>query len=347
MKIIDFNYNLPKDLIAQSPLEKRGDSRMLLINPAHNTVKDCMFKDLINYINKDDLVIFNDTKVLKARLFGKKLTGGKVEILIERILDEYNATALIKTSKIIKEGMEIEIDDKNTISLISKIGNLSKIQIKKGSFYTLLKSCGHIPLPPYIQREDEGIDLVRYQTIYAKKEGAIAAPTAGLHFSEDDFQNLKNKNIMTSFITLHVGSGTFQPVKVDNINEHTMHAEIYNIDNNVIDKIIKTKTAGGRVIAIGTTVLRALESAFEKKVIKKGYNETNIFIKPGFKFKVVDALFTNFHLPKSTLLMLVSAFAGNEFIKRSYNHAILRRYRFFSYGDAMFIEQKNKNQAER
>ena len=213
----------------------------------------------------------------------------------------------------------------------------------KGSFEKLLKSYGHIPLPPYIQREDEEQDMIRYQTIYAKNEGAVAAPTAGLHFSQSDFKELNKKNITTAFLTLHVGSGTFQPVKVSDINDHIMHEEVYYLDANIIDAIAKTKAKGGRIIAIGTTVLRALESAFAEEVIKKDYNVTKIFIKPGFKFKVVDALFTNFHLPKSTLLMLISAFAGSKFTKKAYNHAIEKKYRFFSYGDAMFIEQKDQN----
>lgn len=343
MNIDDFNYNLPENLIAQSPLKERRDSRLLIINPTKQTLQDSFFKQFTSHLSSNDLVIFNDTKVIKARLFGKKLTGGKVELLIERILDNTNATALIKTSKTIKSGMEVMIDKRVYLKIISRKNNLFHVRLNKGSFEKLLKSYGHIPLPPYIQREDEEQDMIRYQTIYAKNEGAVAAPTAGLHFSQSDFKELNKKNITTAFLTLHVGSGTFQPVKVSDINDHIMHEEVYYLDANIIDAIAKTKAKGGRIIAIGTTVLRALESAFAEEVIKKDYNVTKIFIKPGFKFKVVDALFTNFHLPKSTLLMLISAFAGSKFTKKAYNHAIEKKYRFFSYGDAMFIEQKDQN----
>ena len=343
MNIDDFNYNLPENLIAQSPLKERRDSRLLIINPTKQTLQDSFFKQFTSHLSSNDLVIFNDTKVIKARLFGKKLTGGKVELLIERILDNMNATALIKTSKTIKSGMEVMIDKGVYLKIISRKNNLFHVRLNKGSFEKLLKSYGHIPLPPYIQREDEEQDMIRYQTIYAKNEGAVAAPTAGLHFSQSDFKELNKKNITTAFLTLHVGSGTFQPVKVSDINDHIMHEEVYYLDANIIDAIAKTKAKGGRIIAIGTTVLRALESAFAEEVIKKDYNVTKIFIKPGFKFKVVDALFTNFHLPKSTLLMLISAFAGSKFTKKAYNHAIEKKYRFFSYGDAMFIEQKDQN----
>lgn len=343
MNIDDFNYNLPENLIAQSPLKERRDSRLLIINPTKQTLQDSFFNQFTSHLSSNDLVIFNDTKVIKARLFGKKLTGGKVELLIERIFDNTNATALIKTSKTIKSGMEVMIDKGVYLKIISRKNNLFHIRLNKGSFEKLLKSYGHIPLPPYIQREDEEQDMIRYQTIYAKNEGAVAAPTAGLHFSQSDFKELNKKNITTAFLTLHVGSGTFQPVKVSDINDHIMHEEVYYLDANIIDAIAKTKAKGGRIIAIGTTVLRALESAFAEEVIKKDYNVTKIFIKPGFKFKVVDALFTNFHLPKSTLLMLISAFAGSKFTKKAYNHAIEKKYRFFSYGDAMFIEQKDQN----
>jgi len=343
MNIDDFNYNLPKNLIAQFPLKERRDSRLLIINPTEQTLQDSFFKRFTSHLSSNDLVIFNDTKVIKARLFGKKLSGGKVEFLVERILDNKNAIALVRTSKTIKSGMEVMIDNGIYIKIISRKSDLFHIRLNTGSFDHLLKSHGHIPLPPYIQREDKEQDTIRYQTIFAKNEGAVAAPTAGLHFSQSDFEELNKKNIATAFLTLHVGSGTFQPVKVSDINDHIMHEEVYYIDSNVVDAIAKTKAKGGRIIAIGTTVLRALESAFAGEEIKKDYNATKIFIKPGFKFKVVDALFTNFHLPKSTLLMLISAFAGSKFTKKAYNHAIEKKYRFFSYGDAMFIEQKDQN----
>ena len=259
MNIDDFNYNLPENLIAQSPLKERRDSRLLIINPTKQTLQDSFFKQFTSHISSNDLVIFNDTKVIKARLFGKKLTGGKVELLIERIFDNTNATALIKTSKTIKSGMEVMIDKGVYLKIISRKNNLFHIRLNKGSFEKLLKSYGHIPLPPYIQREDKEQDMIRYQTIYAKNEGAVAAPTAGLHFSQSDFKELNKKNITTAFLTLHVGSGTFQPVKVSDINDHIMHEEVYYVDAKIIDAIAKTKAKGGRIIAIGTTVLRALE----------------------------------------------------------------------------------------
>ena len=340
MRIDDFNYELPAELIAQFPTEKRGKSKLLIANPLLKKIYDAQFVNLFDLINTDDLVVFNDTKVLKARLFGKKETGGKIEILVERIIDDKNALAMIRSSKKISEKNTIQLSDKHNVNIYGREDNLYKIKLNNGSFYEVLESLGHVPLPPYIDREDKLSDEDRYQTIYAKELGAVAAPTAGLHFSMEDMDKLKIKNINFTFITLHVGSGTFQPVKVDNIDNHIMHKEFYSIDENTRDLIEMTKKKGGRVIAIGTTVLRALESAFNLNTIQTGNHETKIFIKPGYKFNVVDALFTNFHLPKSTLLMLVSAFSGYEFTKEIYQHAILSRYRFFSYGDAMFIEQK-------
>ena len=226
MNINEFNYNLPENLIAQSPLKERGDSRLLIINPTQDTLQDSFFKDFTSHLSSNDLVIFNDTKVIKARLFGNKLTGGNVELLIERILDNTNATALIKTSKTIKIGMKVIIDEGIYLKILSRKGNLFYIRLNKGCFDNVLKSHGHIPLPPYIHREDKEQDIIRYQTIYAKNEGAVAAPTAGLHFSESDFKELERKNIATAFLTLHVGSGTFQPVKVSDINDHIMHEEV-------------------------------------------------------------------------------------------------------------------------
>ena len=247
---------------------------------------------------------------------------------------------MIRSSKKISEKNIIQLSDEHNIGINGREDNLYKIQLNKGSFYEVLEKIGHIPLPPYINRQDKPSDEERYQTIYARESGAVAAPTAGLHFSKEDIKNLKTKNINFAFITLHVGSGTFQPVMADNLDNHVMHKELYSIDENTRGLIEMTKKKGGRVIAIGTTVLRALESAFNDNRIRVGKQETKIFIKPGYKFNVVDALFTNFHLPRSTLLMLVSAFAGYEFTKEIYRHAILNKYRFFSYGDAMFIEQK-------
>ncbi len=345
MKIEDFNYQLPNELIAQYPPKYRGDSKLLTVNPNTGQLKDMSFREFVKLLNPNDLIIFNNTKVIKARLFGKKETGGKIEILIERVLSDQTALALIKSSKKINSSLKIILPH-NIIQITKRERNLFLIKLNAGSFYDLMEKSGHVPLPPYINRPDQITDIERYQTVFAETSGAVAAPTAGLHFSQNDFNNLKKLNIDFDFITLHVGSGTFQPVKVEKINAHIMHDEYFHINEDVKNKIEKTKKDGGRIIAIGTTVLRALEGASMQNTIITGHQKTNIFITPGYDFKTVDALFTNFHLPKSTLLMLVSAFAGFKFTKIIYNHAIKQQYRFFSYGDAMFIEQKNINEAQ-
>ncbi len=342
MNIDNFNYELPDKLIAQYPPKNRGGSKLLVANPVSTELKDLAFQNFITFIRPNDLIIFNNTKVIKARLFGKKETGGKIEILIEQVIDDQNALAMIKSSKKINMDVKIILQT-NIVQILEKKENLFLIRINQGSFHELMELNGHVPLPPYINRPDEIDDIDRYQTVFAKNKGAIAAPTAGLHFSEADFALFNKKNINYTFITLHVGSGTFQPVKATNIDEHIMHSEKFEITNETKNKIEIAKKKGGRIIAIGTTVLRALESSCIKNEIMTGQQETKIFITPGYKFKLVDSLFTNFHLPKSTLLMLVSAFSGYEFTKKMYSHAIEKNYRFFSYGDAMFIEQKSIN----
>ena len=343
MNIDNFNYELPNKLIAQYPPKIRGDSKLLVANPFSESLKDLSFTNFIKLIRPNDLIIFNNTKVIKARLFGKKETGGKIEILIEQVIDDQKALAMIKSSKKINMDFKIILSDRYVVQILKRQENLFLIKLNQGSFHELMELNGHVPLPPYINRPDEIDDIDRYQTVFAKNKGAIAAPTAGLHFSEADFKLFSQNNINYTFITLHVGSGTFQPVKVTNIDEHNMHSEKFEITNETKNKIEIAKKKGGRIIAIGTTVLRALESSFIKNEIMTGQQETKIFIKPGYKFKLVDSLFTNFHLPKSTLLMLVSAFSGYEFTKKMYSHAIEKNYRFFSYGDAMFIEQKSIN----
>jgi len=340
MNIENFNYELPNRLIAQNPPINRGDSNLLVANPLSQKLKDLSFQSFISLIKPNDLLVFNNTKVIKARLFGKKETGGEIEILIEQVIGDQEALAMIKSSKKINMNLKIVLSDKYNIQIIDKREHLFLIKLNQGSFNNLMESSGHVPLPPYIKRSDNINDISRYQTVFARNKGAVAAPTAGLHFSADDFVLFINNNINFTFLTLHVGSGTFKPVKVTDINEHVMHSEQFEITNETKAKIELAKKNGGRIIAIGTTVLRALESAFVENEIKTGHQKTNIFIKPGYKFKLVDSLFTNFHLPKSTLLMLVSAFAGYEFTKKMYSHAIEKNYRFFSYGDAMFIEQK-------
>ena len=340
MNIDNFNYELPDKLIAQYPPKNRGDSKLLVANPCSQIIHDLSFQNFISLIRPHDLIIFNNTKVIKARLFGKKETGGQIEILIEQVLGDQKALAMIKSSKKINMDLKIILSNNYVVQILERRENLFLIQLNQGSFHELMELNGHVPLPPYINRPDEIDDIKRYQTVFAKNKGAIAAPTAGLHFSEADFELFHRNNINYTFITLHVGSGTFQPVKVKDIDQHIMHTEQFEITNETKIKIELAKKNGGRIIAIGTTVLRALESSYTKEKIMTGHQETKIFIKPGYRFKLVDSLFTNFHLPKSTLLMLVSAFTGYEFTKKMYSHAIEKNYRFFSYGDAMFIEQK-------
>ena len=340
MEINDFDYRLPANLIAQQPPKIRGDSKLLIVNPNKNSIVDKHCINFHEYLLPNDLLIFNDTKVIKARLFGEKPSGGKVEVLIEKIIDTNKALVMIKTSKKILVGLQILISKSIYLEVTAVKKKLFQVTLYNSNFTNLLDTFGHVPLPPYIKRKDEEKDVDRYQTTYAKNAGAVAAPTAGLHFTKEDFLKFKEKKIKYNFLTLHVGSGTFQPVKTKNIDEHEMHYENFNITEQLKEQILQTKKIGGRVIAIGTTSMRALEGSYKNNEIRTGNQNTNIFITPGYSFKVVDSLFTNFHLPKSTLLMLVSAFAGYNFTKSFYAHAIKNKYRFFSYGDAIFIEQK-------
>ena len=340
MEINDFDYKLPANLIAQQPPKIRGDSKLLIVNPNKNSIVDKHCINFHEYLLPNDLLIFNDTKVIKARLFGEKPSGGKVEVLIEKIIDTNKALVMIKTSKKILVGLQILISKSIYLEVTAVKKKLFEVTLYNSNFTNLLDTFGHVPLPPYIKRKDEEKDVDRYQTTYAKNAGAVAAPTAGLHFTKEDFLKFKEKKIKYNFLTLHVGSGTFQPVKTKNIDEHEMHYENFNITEQLKEQILQTKKIGGRVIAIGTTSMRALEASYKNNEIRSGNQNTNIFITPGYNFKVVDSLFTNFHLPKSTLLMLVSAFAGYNFTKSFYAHAIKNKYRFFSYGDAIFIEQK-------
>ncbi len=340
MEINDFDYKLPANLIAQQPPKIRGDSKLLIVNPNKNSIVDKHCINFHEYLLPNDLLIFNDTKVIKARLFGEKPSGGKVEVLIEKIIDTNKALVMIKTSKKILVGLQILISKSIYLEVTAVKKKLFQVSLYNSNFTNLLDTFGHVPLPPYIKRKDEEKDVDRYQTTYAKNAGAVAAPTAGLHFTKEDFLKFKEKKIKYNFLTLHVGSGTFQPVKTKNIDEHEMHYENFNITEQLKEQILQTKKIGGRVIAIGTTSMRALEGSYKNNEIRTGNQKTNIFITPGYNFKVVDSLFTNFHLPKSTLLMLVSAFAGYNFTKSFYAHAIKNKYRFFSYGDAIFIEQK-------
>lgn len=341
MKTQDFDFHLPENLIAQQPSAQRTASRLLYLNPLSNDITDSAFLDFPNYLSKNDLLIFNDTRVIKARLFGKKITGGVVEVLIERVLNNHHAYALVRASRAPKTGSLMKLCDQIDVEVIGREDDLFHLKfLSETPVLDLLEQYGSLPLPPYITHDANDADETRYQTVYAKHAGAVAAPTAGLHFDENMLNQLKNKGIHIAYITLHVGAGTFQPVKADNIAEHKMHSELYRIPNETIELIESTRAIGGKITAVGTTVLRALESAAQSQKLSAGSNETNIFITPGFTFKVVDRLLTNFHLPKSTLLMLVSAFAGFDQIKHAYQHAIKEQYRFFSYGDAMLLEKK-------
>lgn len=343
MKSADFDYQLPEQLIAQKPLVDRQSSRLLVLDPLQQHLKDDVFSHLENYIEPDDLLVFNDTRVFPARLFGHKETGGKVEVLVERLLDEATLLAHVRSSKSPRDGTLLLLEGEINCKVTGRQGEFFILQQESSDdWLSLLQQFGHIPLPPYIQREDEENDRERYQTVFSQKPGAVAAPTAGLHFDEAKLQLLKDNGIAMAFITLHVGAGTFQPVRVDDVAEHVMHAEVVEVSDQVCEQVRATKKRGGRVIAIGTTVVRSLESAAKSGTLEPFSGDTRLFITPGFQFNVVDAMLTNFHLPKSTLLMLVSAFAGTDFTLNSYRHAVKQQYRFFSYGDAMFIKNKIK-----
>jgi len=337
MKKSDFKYLLPEALIAQKPLAERDGSRLLCMDRNISVIIDRQFSDFIDLINERDVLVFNDTKVIPARLFGNKQSGGKVEILIERILDDYHAIAHVKASKSPKPGTLIILDKGFQCLVQGRVDDLFLLEFDDFKVLELLEQIGHIPLPPYITRADDESDLTRYQTVFAKESGAVAAPTAGLHFDLAMMNKIKAKGAQIVFVTLHVGSGTFQPVRVEDLSDHIMHKEFFAVNQETVDAVKLARARGGRVVAIGTTSVRALESASKSGVLVAGFGDTDLFITPGYQFNSVDAILTNFHLPESTLLMLVSAFAGYQSIMGAYNHAIDHSYRFFSYGDAMFL----------
>lgn len=337
MKKSDFKYLLPEALIAQKPLAERDGSRLLCMDRNISVIIDRQFSDFIDLINERDVLVFNDTKVIPARLFGNKQSGGKVEILIERILDDYHAIAHVKASKSPKPGTLIKLDKGFQCLVKGRVDDLFLLEFDDFKVLELLEQIGHIPLPPYITRADDESDLTRYQTVFAKESGAVAAPTAGLHFDLAMMNKIKAKGAQIVFVTLHVGSGTFQPVRVEDLSDHLMHKEFFAVNQETVDAVKLARERGGRVVAIGTTSVRALESASKSGVLVAGFGDTDLFITPGYQFNSVDAILTNFHLPESTLLMLVSAFAGYQSIMAAYNHAIDHSYRFFSYGDAMFL----------
>ncbi|MDH5472958.1 MAG: tRNA preQ1(34) S-adenosylmethionine ribosyltransferase-isomerase QueA [Gammaproteobacteria bacterium] len=338
MQTRDFDYYLPDNLIAQYPLAERTASRLLHVSG--NKFFDRIFSDVIDLLNPGDLLVFNNTKVIPARLHGHKSTGGKVEVLIERLLDNHCVLAHIRSSKSPKPGTILLLESELRAEMTGRQGELFELKfLSDTNVIDLLETHGHMPLPPYIDRADEHSDQQRYQTVYAKHPGAVAAPTAGLHFDEALLHTIKAKGINFGYVTLHVGAGTFQPVRCERIEDHHMHAEYIDVDNNIVEQISETRQQGGRVIAVGTTAVRSLESAARSGQLSAYKGDTSIFIYPGYKFNVVDALITNFHLPQSTLLMLVSAFAGYDSIMAAYQHAVQSQYRFFSYGDAMFIDK--------
>ena len=336
MRLSDFNFELPEKLIALYPLKERTASRMLCLDGNSGSVIHSQFTDLAQRINPGDLLVFNNTLVMQARLFGTKISGGKVEILIERLLPDNQALAQIRASKAPKTASIISLEDNTKLKIIGRKENLFVIEADN-DLLQVMEAIGHIPLPPYINRPDDISDHQRYQTVYGEHKGAVAAPTAGLHFSESMIEKLEKQGVETAFVTLHVGAGTFQPVRVDDIEQHHMHSEYYEVTKQLIEQVIQTKQRGGKIIAVGTTSVRCLESAASSGQLEAYAGETNIFIYPGYEFKVVDSMITNFHLPESTLIMLVSAFAGREHILNAYQQAIEEKYRFFSYGDAMFI----------
>lgn len=338
VKKSDFDFQLPHELIAQQPLAERSASRLLVLDAGVQTRADRQFRDLPDLLHAGDLLVFNDTRVLPARLFGHKTSGGAVEILIERVSGEHEARAQLGVSKKPRAGGRIVLDDGTHVTVIGRDGEFFNLHFEIDEpLVTLLQRIGHMPLPPYIERDDSAADMQRYQTVYARELGAVAAPTAGLHFDETLLGALREQGIGFGYVTLHVGAGTFQPMRVEHVEDHVMHHEWLSVGDALIEQIRRTRAAGGRVIAVGTTVVRALESALVDGSLQPFTGETDIFIYPGYRITSIDGLITNFHLPHSTLLMLVSAFAGREFMLDAYRHAVDARYRFFSYGDAMLI----------
>ncbi|MGA9853238.1 MAG: tRNA preQ1(34) S-adenosylmethionine ribosyltransferase-isomerase QueA [Gammaproteobacteria bacterium] len=337
MRLQDFHYDLPTELIAQHPLPERTASRLLCLNGVTGKYTDRQFRDLPALLKPDDLLVFNDTRVIPARLLGRKQSGGAVEFLVERILDAHTAMVLARASKPLRIGMRIKLAGVAEVLVLGHQGEFLKIQFSDVTLPEFLYQHGHVPLPPYVQHADNAEDQERYQTIYARVPGAVAAPTAGLHFDAALLRELQRFGVRCAFVTLHIGAGTFQPVREDNILQHKMHSEQAVVSRAVCEAVAETRRSGGRVIAVGTTAVRSLEAAAADGTLKPLAGETALYIYPGYRFRVVDAMITNFHLPESTLLMLVCALAGRENVLAAYRYAVAARYRFFSYGDAMFV----------
>ena len=338
MKVSDFHFDLPDRLIAQYPLAKRSASRLLHLERHTGRQHDRQFADLPDLLEPGDLLVFNNTRVIPARLWAKKASGGKVEILLERMTSATEAMAQLRVNRKPVVGSRLTVEPQVELEVIGREGEFWHLKIVTGPGWPeLLEQVGHMPLPPYIERGDEALDAERYQTVFARIPGAVAAPTAGLHFDEEIMRRLKAKGVKTGWCTLHVGAGTFQPVRSEEVEDHQMHAEWLEVDAALVDQVNAARSGGGRVVAVGTTAVRSLETAAADGALKPFAGDSRLFIYPGYKFRVVDAMVTNFHLPGSTLLMLISAFAGRESVLAAYHHAVDAEYRFFSYGDAMLI----------
>ena len=346
MRRSDFHFDLPRELIADRPLEKRSASRLLCLNGRTGEHADRRFSDLAELLQPGDLLVLNDTRVVPARLFGRKETGGQVEILVERFMDEAAVLAHVRASKSPRPGTRVELEGGGAARVEGREADLFRLRFETDEpVLDYLGRHGHMPLPPYIERPDEDADRERYQTVYARRPGAVAAPTAGLHFDAELLDDLDARGVKTAFVTLHVGAGTFQPVREDDLDQHRMHSEYLEVSKETCAAVAETRAAGKRVVGVGTTVVRALESAAAGGELRPFAGDTEIFIKPGYRFRVIDALVTNFHLPESTLIMLVSAFAGYDHVMNAYRHAVAERYRFFSYGDAMFLYPRANGEA--
>ncbi len=352
MRVADFSFELPESLIAHYPQAERSACRLLQLDGPSGALTHGVFTDLLDKLEAGDLLVFNDTRVIPARMFGRKVSGGKIEVLVERVLDDHRVLAHVRASKAPKPGAELLLGDDESIAatMVARHETLFELRFNdERDVFTLLNAAGHMPLPPYIARPDEDADRELYQTVYSEKPGAVAAPTAGLHFDEALLAALRAKGVEMAFVTLHVGAGTFQPVRVETIEDHVMHAEYAEVPQEVVDAVLACKARGKRVVAVGTTSVRSLESAAaasKEALIAPFFGDTSIFIYPGYHYQVIDALVTNFHLPESTLIMLVSAFAGYKNTMNAYQQAVAEQYRFFSYGDAMFISRNPQAENE-